>query len=55
MDCYPRELSISREWQYREIAGGEGFPESSIESKLHAGRLREALFKVVDDGPISLA
>jgi len=26
LDHYPRELSKSREWRYREIVGGEGFP-----------------------------
>ena len=55
MDRYPRELSISREWWYREITGGEGFPEGSMEPKLHAGGFRKVLLEGVDDGPVVLA
>ena len=55
MDRYPRELSISREWWYREITGGEGFPDGSIKHKLHAGGFRKVLLEGVDDGPVVLA
>ena len=55
MDRYPRELSISREWWYREITGGEGFPEGCVEPKLHAGGFRKVLLEGVDDGPVVLA
>ena len=55
LDRYPGELSISREWWCREIAGGEGFAESSMEPILHMGRFREVLLEGVDDGPVFLA
>ena len=55
MNRHPRELSIRREWWYREIAGGEGFPESSMKPMLHAAGFRKVLLERVDDGPVSLA
>ena len=52
MDRNPRELTICREVWNGKVAGSEGFPKSSMELKLHAGRFRQVIPERVKDGPI---
>jgi len=45
-------LTICREGWNGKVAGSEGFPKSSVELKLHAGRFRQVIPERVEDGPI---
>ncbi len=46
------ELVICREGWNGKVAGSEGFPDGSVELKLHAGRFRHVIPERVKDGPI---
>ncbi len=52
LDRNPGELTIYREGGNGKVAGSEGFPKSSVELKLHAGRFRQVIPERVKDRPI---
>ena len=52
MDRNPGKLPICREGWGKKVAGREGFPKSSVELKLHAGRFRQVIPERVENGPI---